>query len=268
MANQRLRLVTMLVLATALTAAVLIAAGLVEPSALTPTSGQRNLPPSWKHPLGTDWLGRDLAARTVHGMRLSLGIGIAAGLGATGVAVGVALVGGLGPRWVDHCASWLTDATLGLPQVVLSLLVSFAVGGGAAGVITAITVTGWPPLARLLRAEVLATRAAEFVEYSRAQGRSPLPHVLSALAPQTIVGAVIALPHAIVHESMLTFLGFGIEPTTPSVGIILSEGTRYLAHGQWWAVVGPIVMLVSFALVLDRAGDLARRLTHPVTRHT
>lgn len=265
--NNRLRLAVTAGCAALLIAAVVVVAAATDPAALEPTAGQRNEPPSAAHWLGTDWLGRDLAARTVVGLRLSLGLGVVAAGGATVMAAAVALAGTLGPGWVRAAAGWLTDATLGVPQIVSSLMISFAVGGGAAGVAVAITLTGWPPLARMLRGEILAVASEDYIEFSRARGEPVVGQIAAAVFPQVLVGLLIAFPHAIVHESMLTFIGFGIEATTPSLGIVLSEGLRYLANGQWWAVAGPVALLVTLATLLDRCGDLARRLLHPVTRH-
>ncbi|HZK32001.1 MAG TPA: ABC transporter permease subunit, partial [Corynebacterium sp.] len=134
-----------------------------------------------------------------------------------------------------------------------------------------VSLTQWPPLTRLLRAEILKVREEPYVEISRSQGRTgwwvARHHVLPAVLPHIIVGFVIMFPHAILHESALTFLGFGLEPTRPSLGIILSEGLRFLANGQWWLVLGPIAILVALATLLDACGDLLRQLLAPASRH-
>lgn len=269
--NNRWRLLVFATIAVLLIVGVAIAAAAYPQSAIQPTGGQRNLPPSWEHPLGTDWVGRDLAARTMKGMWLSLRIGALTALVSTLVSVVFAVAATAGPKWLDRAVSWLVDATIGLPQIVLSILIAFAVGGGARGVILAVALTLWPPLTRLLRAEILKLKDEPYVAMSRAQGHTPAwivgHHLLPALTPHIIVGLAIMFPHAILHESTLTFLGFGIEPTTPSLGIILSEGMRYLSNGQWWAVLGPIAVLVTLATVLDACGDLLRSLLAPVTRH-
>ena len=229
------------------------------------------LPPSRQFPLGTDWVGRDLAARTMKGMWLSIRIGALTALVSTAVSVLFAVLATAGSRWLDRIVSWLVDATIGLPQIVLAILIAFAVGGGTRGVVLAVGLTLWPPLTRLLRAEILKLKEEPFVAMSRAQGHGSAwvirHHLLPALTPHILVGLAIMFPHAILHESTLTFLGFGIEPTTPSLGIILAEGMRYLSNGQWWAVLGPIAVLVTLATVLDACGDLLRSLLAPVSRH-
>lgn len=269
--NNRMRLAVVAVIAVALIVAIAVAAMLYPPGATQPTGGQRNLPPSWRFPLGTDWVGRDLAARTMTGMWLSIRIGVLTAVFSTVVSVVLALLATSGPKWLDGLVSWIVDATIGLPQIVLSILIAFAVGGGVTGVILAVGLTLWPPLTRLLRAEILKLKEEPYVQVSRGQGRGPgwiaAHHILPALTPHIIIGLALTFPHAILHESTLTFLGFGIEPTTPSLGIILSEGMRYLSNGQWWAVLGPIAVLVALATVLDACGDLLRRLLAPATRH-
>ncbi|WIM70650.1 ABC transporter permease [Corynebacterium suedekumii] len=269
--NNRGRLLVLVSVAFLLILGIALASGLYPQSAIQPTGGQRNLPPSWQFPLGTDWVGRDLAARTMKGMWLSIRIGALTALVSTAVSVLFAVLATAGSRWLDRIVSWLVDATIGLPQIVLAILIAFAVGGGTRGVVLAVGLTLWPPLTRLLRAEILKLKEEPFVAMSRAQGHGSAwvirHHLLPALTPHILVGLAIMFPHAILHESTLTFLGFGIEPTTPSLGIILAEGMRYLSNGQWWAVLGPIAVLVTLATVLDACGDLLRSLLAPVSRH-
>lgn len=269
--NNRVRLLILATLAAALIAVILISAAAYPDSAVRPTSGQRNVEPSWQLPLGTDWLGRDMFARTMKGMALSLLLGLAMALVSTLLSALFALAAAMGPKWMDRAVGWLVDVTIGLPQIIASLLIAFAVGGGVPGVILAVSLTQWPPLARLLRAEILKVREEPYVAVSRARGRSAWwvawHHICPAIAPHLIVGFVLMFPHSILHESALTFIGFGLEPTTPSLGIILSEGLRFLSTGQWWLVLGPIVLLVALATLLDACGDRLRQLLSPASRH-
>ncbi|MBB3950508.1 ABC transporter permease [Aureimonas jatrophae] len=236
-----------------------------EPARLT-NFGLRLLPPGAAHPFGTDALGRDLLARTLAGLGTSLRVGlVAAGL-STALAIVMALASGIGRR-ADAAVCFLVDAFLGLPHLVLLILVSFALGGGTSAVIVAVAVTHWPRLTRVLRAELLQIREAEFVTLSLGFGRSKgfvlLHHVLPHLVPQALVGFVLLFPHAILHEAGLTFLGFGLEPSRPAIGILLSDAMRTLAAGRWWLAVFPGLALLALVLAFDTLGNGLRRLLDP-----
>ena len=223
-------------------------------------------PPSLEHPFGTDTLGRDLLARTLQGLSVSLTVGIAASL----VSAAVALLAGAaaaGPRWADALASWLIDLVMGVPHTILVLLISFALGRGFRGLLVGIAATHWCSLARLVRAEVLQLRSRPYVALSRRLGKSGWwilrRHLLPQLAPQLLVGLVLLLPHAILHEASVSFLGFGLPPEQPAIGIILSESMEYLSAGMWWSAVLPGLCLVLLVLLVDRLGEELRRLLDP-----
>lgn len=260
------RLALMTGCAGAVLVAVPLASGVLGDLGLRADFGARNLAPSMAHPLGTDPMGRDLAARTVHGLTLSLQVGlIAAGL-STVLALLVALVSGLG-RAADAAMGFLIDVMLAVPHLLLLLLISFALGGGVTAVIIAVAISHWPRLARLLRAEIRQIQIAPYVEASRAFGRSRLfvarHHILPHLLPQVLTGFILMFPHAILHEAGLTFLGFGLEPSRPAIGVMLSEAMRHLSAGRWWLAVGPGAALVALVLCLERLGDALHRRTNP-----
>jgi len=130
-----------------------------------------------------------------------------------------------------------------------------------------VALTHWPRLTRILRAEILQLREAEFVTVSRNFGKSPVyiarHHFAPHLVPQLLVGLVLMFPHAILHEAGLTFLGFGIEPTTPAVGVLLSDSLRYLTAGKWWLGLFPGLALLFAVLAFDAIGNGLRTLTDP-----
>ena len=142
----------------------------------------------------------------------------------------------------------------------------FSMAELADAVVAAVALSHWPRLTRLLRLELEQLLASDFVAASRAFGRSPLHvaarNVLPHLLPQLAVGAVLMLPHAILHEAALTFLGFGLEPTRPAIGILLSEAMRTLSAGYWWLGLFPGLVLVATVLLVESIGThLRRRLT-------
>lgn len=233
---------------------------------IAPDFTARNLPPSLAHPFGTDPMGRDMLARSLHGLTLSLRVGLIAAALSVAIALAVAMASGLG-RAGDAAAGFVTDAVLAMPHLMLLMLVSFALGGGAAAVIIAVAVSHWPRLARVLRAELMQLRSAPYVEASRAFGRSRgfilRRHILPHLVPQMLVGFLLMFPHAILHEAALTFLGFGLEPSRPAIGVMLSEAMRHLGAGRWWLALFPGLALLALVLAFDAIANNLRRLADP-----
>lgn len=267
--NNRARLLILGVVTVALLATILVFAAVL-PEA-RPGDGARHLPVSLEHPFGTDRMGRDMFTRTVAGARVSLLVGALSVVMSVAIAVIVAILAAIGPRWLDRVTSWLIDVTIGLPGIILMILVSFAAGGGVTGTVLAIAVTHWPQLARVLRAEIMKVRSADYVTASLRQGYTrtwiATRHLAPALSAQVIIGLVVLYPGAVVHETTLTFLGLGIEPTNPSLGVILAEAMGYLTGGQWWLVAAPIAVLVTATLLLGRLGNTIGQLLSPETRH-
>jgi peptide/nickel transport system permease protein len=223
--------------------------------------------PSWSHWFGTDQLGHDMLARTVHGLNVSLFVGLIAATISVVIACVLALLAVTFGPWADAAVAFLVDAAMGLPHLVLLILIAFALGGGTAAVIIAVAVTHWPRLTRILRAELLQLRHADYVIASRRMGKSWLyigrHHFLPHLWPQLLVGLVLLFPHAILHEAALTFLGFGMEPSRPAIGILLSESMRSLMAGKWWLGLFPGLGLLALVLCFDAIGNGLRLLSDP-----
>lgn len=236
-------------------------------SALEADFTAKNLPPSIKHLFGTDWMGRNMFYRTIRGLSTSIIIGIVAATFSAVIAVIVGIIAGTMPKWVDNIVIWTIDLVMGIPHIVLLILISFAVGRGLKGLVIGIAVTHWPSLARLVRGEVLQLHNEQYIRLSRNLGKSNLyimrKHILPHVIPQFIVGLILLFPHAILHEAAITFLGFGLSPEQPAVGIILSESMKYLSSGMWWLAVFPGAMLVGIVLLFDKLGDNIRRLIDP-----
>ena len=241
-------------------------------AALLPDSGlataleSRLLPPSLAHPFGTDALGRDMFTRSMQGLVVSLRVGLTAGLLAAVLAVVLGMLAAASRR-ADAVVGVLIDLALSLPHLVLLILVSFVLGGGTFGVIVAVIVSHWPSLARVVRAEMREVLAADYIAVSRCQGSTPLSialrHVLPHVLPRALVGAVLLVPHAILHEAGLTFLGFGIEPHLPATGTLLSEAMRHVSAGHWWLGVWPGASLLVMVLTFERLAAGARLWLDP-----
>lgn len=269
--NPRRKLAVNLLVSGGVILAVLALALLLDPEGLRSSGGARKLPPSWAHPFGTDWLGRDMFTRTILGLRLSLMVGLFASAISVGLAALVGITAGLaGPR-LDAVLSWIIDLFIGMPHLVFMVLVSFMVGGGITGTILAVSVTHWMSLARLLRAEALQLRNATYVEVARQLGHSrwyiARRHVIPHLFPQLMIGLLLMFPHIILHEAALSFLGFGLSPQTPAIGILLSEAMGHLSTGLWWLVFFPGILLLVVVQSFDALGESLRKILDPVTAH-
>ena len=168
---------------------------------------------------------------------------------------------------MDSAVNYLVDLCMGVPHLILLILISIAAGGGARGVIAGVAVTHWPNLTRLIRAEVMQIRSAQYVQISRKLGRGPLyiavRHVIPHVFPQYVVGLILLFPHAILHEAGITFLGYGLPLDTPAMGIILSESMKYLAAGLWWLAFFPGAALLLVTQLFDLTGDYLKVLIDP-----
>ena len=227
----------------------------------------KKIAPSLHYPFGTDWLGRDMLVRTVKGLCRSLGLLAAFCSSCISIILGI-MAATLGRR-VDTLVSTLVNLVMATPHLVLLILISFACGGGANGVITAVTISHWPNLTRIIRAEILQLRESDFVLLSQRFGKPPawiarhhmIPHVL----PQFVIGLILMFPHAILHEAGLTFLGFGLAPHQPSIGILLAESMRHLSTGYWWLAILPGISLVFTVKLFDILGSNLRTILEPRT---
>ena len=148
--------------------------------------------------------------------------------------------------------------TVGIAASIISAVIAVFVG---------IAATHWCSLARLIRAEVLQLRSQQYIEVSRRLGKSGgwilINHLLPHLVPQFFVGLVLMLPHAILHEASISFLGFSLPPEQSAIGIILADSMRYLSTGMWWTAVLPGITLVLIVLLVDKLGDNLRMILDP-----
>lgn len=263
----RRALLVMLVAVICVLAAVAVAGACSAEQASVVDFAARNLAPCPAHPFGTDWMGRDMLARTLAGLSTSIGVGLLAAGASSAIALVLAAAAALGGPRVDAAVEWLIDLVMGIPHLVLLILISYALGRGTVGVLVGIAVTHWPSLARVLRGEILQVRAQPFFACSTALGISRVrlvaTHLVPHVLPQYLVGLVLLFPHAVLHEASITFLGFGLSPEQPAIGVILSEAMSYLTSGAWWLAVFPGLALLACVLLFDRAGALLRRLSNP-----
>lgn len=265
--NRRTKVLILSIIMAVVCAAVYLFGILIPDEAVAGSFLNAKKAPSWEHPFGTDALGRDLLMRTLKGLSVSITVGIAASVISAVIAVFVGIAAATGSKRLDAFINWCIDLVMGVPHTILVILISFAMGRGLKGLLIGIAATHWCSLARLIRGEVLQLRSQQYVAVSRKLGKSSgwslIHHLLPHLVPQFFVGLILLFPHAILHEASISFLGFGLPPEQPAIGIILSESMRYISTGMWWQAVLPGLTLVLIVLLVDKLGDNLRMILDP-----
>ncbi len=220
---------------------------------------------TWKHPLGTDDMGRDMLAMLLSGARVSLLVG----LFATGIAIFIGALLGVSSAYfgglTDDILMRLTDVMMTFPFLLLLILIVYLFGGSLTLIIIAIGITGWTGTARLVRSETLSLRTREFILASKALGASDFRIIFYHLLPNTlstiIVLATLSIPGTILAEAALSFIGLG-DPQVASWGNILNSGQSSL-QTAWWVAVEPGIMLFLTVLSFNFLGDGLRRAFDP-----
>lgn len=263
-----LRTKTMLVISLTVLLLVIIVVNslFIEPTQIKTNFSIMNQLPSFEHVFGTDWLGRDMFQRTLKGLGLSIQIGAWSAILSTVIAVALALLSSFN-RYLDSLIMWLVDLFLSVPHILLIIIISISLGGGALGVILGVALTHWTTLTRVLRAEIKKIKTSDYVKLSKNLGKSKWfisrRQIFPLIVSQIIVGTILIFPHAIMHEASVTFLGFGLSPHEPAIGIILSESMKYLATGDWWLALFPGIALLIVVLLFDIAGENIKKLSDP-----
>lgn len=225
--------------------------------------------PTARHWLGTDQYGRDLLTRLAHGGRISLVVAVVTVLAEIllgGLVGGVAgYTGGVLDEWLMR----LTDMMLAFPALLLALLLAAMLGPGTMTVVAALTLAGWPAMARTVRGEILSLKEREFVVAARAQGASAgrvlLRHLLLNTAHLIVVRATLDIGPIILTEATLSFLGLGVQRPTPSWGVLIADSFQYLQSAPALAVI-PCVTLSVAILALNFVGEGAAEAMDPSVR--
>ncbi|WP_435271782.1 ABC transporter permease [Streptomyces parvulus] len=221
--------------------------------------------PSPEHPFGTDDVGRDLLLRCVYGLRVSLLVGVAAALTATVVGTAVGATAGALGGWVDRGVMRVVDTVSSVPHLLLGIFIVAMFRPGVWPVVVSVALTHWLSTARIVRAEVLSLRSRPYVDAAVSGGASrwrvAVRHLLPGVLPQAALAAVLMVPHAMWHESALSFLGLGLPTHTASLGNLIQEARGSLLAGQWWPTLFPgLFIIVPTLAVAGLAGAWRERI--------
>lgn len=219
--------------------------------------------------LGTDGLGRDILSRILFAQRVSLLIAAVSVLVSACVGSLVGAIAGFQGGWVDRLVMRIVDIQLSIPFLILALSLVAMMGAGMTSVIIALSAAGWPTYARTIRAEVLRLREQEFVTAAGALGmrgwRVLIRHVAPNTVPTLLVLASLEVGKMILSEAALSYLGFGLPPSSPSLGRMIAEGQQYI-YSAGWATSGPGIVLFVLVFGLILIGDGVRDVLDPRLR--
>jgi peptide/nickel transport system permease protein len=254
---------------------VVILAGLSPYDPNASNMAERLQPPSLQHPMGTDALGRDFMTRVLYGGRISLSVGLMVVAIAMGIGVTLGALAGYFGGWLDSLIMRITDAALALPAFLILILLGamlrevnlpFFQRNNVVSIALVIGLLSWMTFARLVRAGLLTLREMEYVSAARSLGAAPvwliLRHLLPNLIGIIIVEATLDLGYAIIEESGLSFLGFGIQPPTPSWGNLLSNAQDNFTKYPWLAIF-PGLMIFLTIIAVNYIGDGLRDAFDP-----
>ena len=234
-----------------------------------PNPVERLQPPSWKHIMGTDHMGRDIFSRIIYGSRTSLIVGISVTFLAALIGLPVGIVAGYYGGLIDTILMRVTDIFLAFPPLLLALLISSTMGKGFGNAIIALVISWWPWYARLARSQAVSTKNLAFVEAARSSGVSNamimLRHIFPSSIPPVVVQGTMDMGTAILEAAALSFLGLGIQPPAPDWGLMVSEGKNYFLN-YWWIPTFPGLFIFLLVMSFNLLGDLVRESVDPRLR--
>lgn len=222
------------------------------------------------HWLGTDAQGRDLLSAIIHGLRISLQMGIAAGLVAMTIGATLGILSAHAGGWVEAAIMRVVDLQLSFPAILLALVLVAVLGQGKSQLVIALVAAQYAYFARTAYGAATAERQKDYVEAAHA---TPLPswrvvlrHILPNCLPPLIVVGTVQVANAIALEATLSFLGLGLPPTEPSLGMLIANGFQYMMSGRTWISVYPGIALILLIVAINIVGDQIRDQFNPRLR--
>lgn len=258
------------VIVAAIVLAVLLVPPLVNLDEQAVDLASKLQPPSWGHPFGTDDVGRDLFLRCVYGLRVSLLVGVVAAVVATVIGTAVGALAAASGGWVDRVVMRLVDVFSSVPHLLLGIFIVAMFRPGVWPVVVSVALTHWLSTARIVRAEVLSLRSRPYVDAAISGGASRMRvivrHLLPGVLPQAGLAAVLMVPHAIWHESALSFLGLGLPTHQASLGTLVQSARGSLLAGDWWPTLFPGLFIIVPTLAIAGLAGAWRERINPRRR--
>ena len=217
--------------------------------------------------LGSDEQGRDMVSAIFYGLRTSLGVGVMSTVFALAVGMAVGLVSAYAGGWTDNLIMRLVDLQLSFPSILIALVLLALAGQGVDKIIIALIAVQWAYYARTVRGAALVEKRKEYVDAARvmaySNSRIIFRHILPNVLPPLIVVATVQVAHAIALEATLSFLGLGMPITSPSLGLLISNGFAHLLSGRYWISFFPGVALLVTIVAINLVGDRLRDVLNP-----
>jgi len=217
--------------------------------------------------LGSDEQGRDMYSAILYGLRISLGVGVMSTVIALAIGMAIGLISAYAGGWLDNLIMRLVDLQLSFPSILIALVLLAVVGQGVDKIVIALITVQWAYYARTVRGAALVEKKKEYVDAARVMAFSALRivfhHIMPNVLPTLIVVATVQVAHAIALEATLSFLGLGMPITSPSLGLLISNGFAHLLSGRYWISFFPGVALLITIVVINLVGDRLRDVLNP-----
>jgi peptide/nickel transport system permease protein len=217
--------------------------------------------------LGTDDQGRDMLSAILYGLRISIGVGAASTFAALAIGMAIGLAAAYAGGWLDAAIMRIVDIQLSFPSILIALVLLAVLGQGVDKIVIALIAVQWAYYARTVRSAALVERRKEYVDaavcLAYGAGRIVFRHILPNVLPPLIVVATVQVAHAIALEATLSFLGLGMPITSPSLGLLISNGFTHLLSGKYWISFFPGIALLVTIVSINLVGDQLRDVLNP-----